>query len=168
MKTLELTIRKTDLEDDVAQATSYTGAKDGSDPAGGVYDRVATIDGDSTLLGRFIEEACSTVAERLKDFVTGVEPADDAITLRIATSEAYDTSMIPAALRAFRAYVAATVTARWMRLAYPAKAPEWDAEADRALASLERNLYHRKKPSRPQPIAPIIPITPIPPISSPN
>lgn len=148
MKNLILEIEKGVVERNVAQTTAYTGAKSEGGGGDGVYDRVATIEGDGGMVERFVRDACCTVAERLKEFVTTVNYAGESIRLSLEMSDAYDESMLPAARNGFESYLTACAIARWMRLAYPAKAPEWETEASWQLTELERNLYHRRKPRR--------------------
>jgi len=146
---LEFNVPKSRLEDAVAQNTAYTGAKAsmGAD-SDGCYQRVATVDEDGALLERFVGEAFMAAVERLKGFVAEASLADGAAHLVMEMSESYDTGMRGAAEAAFEAYLAAAATARWMRIAMPEKAAEWDAEKDRLLDELVRNLYHRRRPRR--------------------
>lgn len=67
MKKLILELEKSEVESDVAQATAYTGAKSASGAgAAEIFGRVATVDGDSCVVERFVRDACAVVAERLK------------------------------------------------------------------------------------------------------
>lgn len=149
MKKLILELEKSEVESDVAQATAYTGVKSASGAeAAEIFGRVATVDGDSCVVERFVRDACAVVAERLKEFVVSVNYAGSVVRLELSLSDAYDESMLPAARSSFRSFLAASATDRWMRLAYAEKAAEWEQEAVRQLAALERNLYHRRRPRR--------------------
>lgn len=147
MKTIQHTILRTDIEDAVALNTAYAGVKqDGGD--GSEYSRVATVDKDSRLLSRFLSDTVSRATDRLREFIT--EAAYDGTTLQLTLQlpDRFDTSMQDLALSSLQAALAAGVTARWMRLANPARAAEWEIEAAAQLSETERRLYHRQPPRR--------------------
>lgn len=149
MKKVVLELEKALIEQDVARTTAYTGAKNSCDgDSGSVYDRVATVNEDGELIARFVRDACFTVVEHLKEFVTGVNYSGDMIRLSLELSDSYDESMLTAARNSFASFLSATAIARWMRLAYPEKAAEWETEATWQLGELRRNVYHRRRPRR--------------------
>ena len=68
METIEITIYKDDVYEEVAKATDYTGAKliDGDANA---RDRILATDSDLSDLSRFWEEAVLATNERLKEML---------------------------------------------------------------------------------------------------
>lgn len=152
MKKIEFIVEKTTIEREIGESTAYAGAKSPARDEGDTFDRVATVDDDSGVLARYIAEACCAAAERLKQFVTGIDFLGDRIRLTLEVSGSYDDSMMSAAENAFGSYLSAYALSRWMRLALPEKAGEWEAEAMRLMSELERNLYHRRRPLRRGPL----------------
>ena len=67
MKTIELTVNKANVYDEVAKTTSYTGQKMQGDAT--AYDRIFTTDDDRMMLERFWVEACNGATEQFKPFL---------------------------------------------------------------------------------------------------
>ena len=147
MKKLEFDIEKSSIEEMIGEATAYAGAKSVSGE-GATYERVATAEGDRRILERYLSDACAAAVERLRPFVVGVNFSGERVRMTLEVSGSYEDSMQPAAESAFRSYLAAWATGRWMRLTMPEKWEEWRSETDRLLNELERNLYHRRRPRR--------------------
>ncbi len=149
MKTIMLEVARSDIEEKVAQTTAYLGLKSpGEGERGELLDRVATVDGDAAMLSGFIAEGYATAVERLKGFVADAVFSEDKMRLMLEVSGAYDDSVTPTLTTGFRSFLVATVMARWLRLSFPDKAEEWEKEAELRLSSVERNLYHRRRPTR--------------------
>lgn len=149
MKTIILEVARSDIEGKVAQTTAYLGWKSpGEEGRGELLDRVATVDGDAAMLSGFIAEGYASAVERLKGFVADAAFSEDNVRLMLEVSGAYDDSVTPTLATGFRLFLVATVMARWLRLSFPDKAEEWEKEAQRLLFTMERNLYHRRRPCR--------------------
>lgn len=149
MKTIILEVARSDIEGNVAQTTAYLGLKSpAEEERGTLLDRVATVEGDADMLSGFIAEGYATAVERLKGFVTDAVFSEEKVRLTLEVSGAYDDSVTPVMTTGFRSFLVASVMARWLRLSYPEKAEEWEKEAERHLSTMERNLYHRRRPSR--------------------
>lgn len=151
MKTINLSIDSGEIRSRVAMSTAYTGLKQtrGADSDGPeAYGRIATVEEDALLLSRFLSDACTRAVSRLKAFVTEALYDGLRVNLTLSVSDMYDDGLTPAVHKGFGEYLAAAVTARWMRLVQPERAPEWDTEADARLAELEVHLCHRMRPRR--------------------
>lgn len=152
MKKVEITVKKSDVYADVGLTTSYTGAKGpaGSDgmPTAADYQRVATREEDERLLTHYWTDAASELTERLKGFVTEADFTGDALRLGLEVSGGYDEGMTPVVEASVRSYMSSAVSASWFRIADPGKAGEYERDAARFLTQAERQLYHRKAPSR--------------------
>ena len=149
MKNIVLEVARSEIERQVADSTAYLGLKSpSSEERGELVERVATIADDVRLVDGFVTDAYALLLERLKEFVAGSEVGEGEIRVILEVSEAYDEAMTPTIKKCFRGYVVSFVMARWLRLVYPDKASEWEAEAALHLSTMERNLYHRTKPKR--------------------
>lgn len=81
METINITIFRDDVYEEVAKATDYTGSKliDGDE---GARDRILASDDDLAGLGRFWEETISACNESLKEMlVSGMTKQVDAYTI---------------------------------------------------------------------------------------
>lgn len=132
----------------VGENTAYTGVKleDGDRP--GISEKIATVKEDGQLLSRLLQDAGAVVGERLKDFVTSQLYDGERLLLMLEVSESYDEISLPVLRGAVLSAIGNFVTSRWLRLVFPERAGEWEAEGQRQLGLAERNLYHRRKPAR--------------------
>lgn len=152
MKNIALEVARSDIERKVEEATGYLGVKAPVQGAGSaredLVDRVSVIGSDRALLGSYIADTFTVIVERLKDFVSECEDGSEKITLTLEVSGSYDDSATAAVTRGIESALTAGVVARWLRMAYPDKAAEWEDESRKCLAAVERHLYHRIRPRR--------------------
>ena len=157
MQDITLTIDKSQVWNEVAKATAYTGAKmvSGEDP--GAYDRISTTDQDREMMERFWVEACQLMTQQLKEHVKTVATqeihhgvdleSDYAVTLRVADS--YPTALNDAVLGNLTSFVIATVLSKWFRLANKGETEAYATEASAYLLAAVDLLFNRKRPTRP-------------------
>lgn len=149
MKTIILEIPVSEIEDRVSLATSYTGARRETDGSlGSEYLRIATVSEDSLLLSRFMADAVSNAADTLKDFLTETLFDGRMVRLSVEVSEGAGDGLAVALKDTFVQYLSAAATGRWMRLACPQFAEEWEEEAAKRLLEISRALCHRRAPRR--------------------
>ncbi len=149
MKEFPLTVSRSRLYADVARTTAYLGVKQApADKPGEHFDRLAVIDGDKALLDRFSNEAALALVEQVKGCVADIDLGEEVITLSLSLSDGYDTCLTVSVAGNFEAYMAAFVTARWLRLTLPEKEEAWMAEARRLLTEISAAIYHRNPPRR--------------------
>ena len=158
MQTIVLTIEKDRVWDEVAKATSYTGAKMmGEDPA--AYDRISTTDQDREMLERFWVEACSIATNQLKEWVKAVSEqpihhgvdmvTDYVVTLSVA--DAWPTALLDSTQSSLQSFIIATILSKWFRLANKGEMEAYASEAAAHLQDVGQKLYQRVRPSKPAP-----------------
>ena len=148
MKTIIINIKRGDVLAEVGRITAYTGVKSDDSDSGALFERVATVEEDAELFARYWRDACAIVAERLKQFVGGAGFGREELSLNLEVSGAFDDSLSPSVETAVFSVIAALLSARWFRLSMKEKAEEWEEEASRLLAEIERMLFHRRAPRR--------------------
>lgn len=148
MKIININIPRSEIDGELSEITAYAGAKSPSSDLDKDYDRIATVDEDAAMLNRYWHNAGNTLADRLKDFITGFHIDDDTIALTLEVSGAYDESLTPSAEGDLRSFVAAAMARAWFALTLPDRAAEWETECSRLLRDASRKLYHRRRPRR--------------------
>lgn len=149
MKEVSLIVSRSRLYGEVARTTAYLGVKQApSDNPGDHFDRLAVIDGDKALLDRLSNEAALALVEQIKGCVAAINLTDDLISVSLSLSDSYDTCLTVSVTGNFEAYMAAFVTARWLRLTLPEKEEVWAVESRRLLTEISSALYHRNPPRR--------------------
>ena len=176
METIEITIYKGDVYEEVAKATDYTGAKliDGDANA---RDRILATDSDLSDLSRFWEEAVLATNERLKEmlvsgatkqvtqFIEAVPKETQAQALppepiqatkrtayvaKLEVSKSFDKELTQSVQSTLRNFFIFSIIGQWYKLANKGEAADNFTQAGEMMTAAERLLYSRKKPTRPK------------------
>lgn len=147
MKTIQIDILRTEIENSVGENTAYSGAK-GETGDGTRFCRIATVAEDATLLSRLLADATDMLTDRLRDSVGESSYDGTRLKITLTLSDSCDCGTAAALAETLKGYLTAAVTGRWMRLADPAEAPQWEEEARTRLEALARRLSHRTPPQR--------------------
>lgn len=148
MKNITIKILKAKVLLEIHATSAYAGYKTEKENPGREFDRIATVEEDAELLGRYWEDACCTVADKLRDFIVSADFGIDCLSLNLEVSSAYDDSLTTAVESGIFSYIVAEMTSRWFRLTFAEKAEEWAREGNERLESAVGKLYHRRKPKR--------------------
>ena len=145
MKSISISLAKSEILEDVSLNTAYTGAKSSDDKA---YNRVATIPQDDPLLSKFWIETGGRVIDQLKEFVVSSSLDEEKFRMTLEVSGAFEESLEPTVKDDIHAAVTAGVMTRWLRYTYPDKATEWESHTTYLLGSVLSKLCHRRRPLR--------------------
>ena len=148
MKEITITIDKEEVYEEVAQTTSYTGAKmEGGDDK--TYDRIFTTEGDRSQLERFWDESCVAVCEALKEFVQEERNEKDSFSIFLGLSSAFDPALEPAMKKELFSFFVTNIVCKWYVFTNKKEAGDFAASAAGMLDGVKRKAYHRRRPTRP-------------------
>ena len=146
MKKISFSIAKSTILENVALNSAYAGAK--ADDNTVVFDKVATIREDDTLLSNFFMEMCALLIDKLKAFIASSSLEDSRLDVTLELSNAFDESLSSSIIKDLSAAVSIGVTAHWFRYTLPARAGEWEKLADDCLSRAISKLCQRRRPTR--------------------
>lgn len=149
MAEISLKVNKREVYDEVAQTTSYTGAK--KEEEEGAYDRIFTTRGDESQLERFWAESCIKVTSALKQHLQTeaiMEGDDFIIGLRVSSS--FDTHLTETIEKELRSYFVMSITGKWFVFTNKGESAAYRGEAEALLEGVKRKVCHKKRPSRPR------------------
>ena len=108
-----LSISKSAVFKEVAQTTSYTGAK--MDDDANAYERITTVDEDQSELQRFWDESRAEVAQAFIRMLVSEGMAEDGDTYQLVlnVSVAFDTALQPGMELGLFSYFVQSITAKW-------------------------------------------------------
>lgn len=157
MQTVDITISKAQVLDEVTKLTAYTGAKAMTDQDTGVYERIAITDADRDLLERYWAEACASVTEALKRWVIadpgtaiGHHPdIGENYTARLSLTDQWNMNEQSAVALSLVSYMANLIAGNWFMATAPDKAQGCAAIAGAQLEQAVRSLYYKRAPQRP-------------------
>ena len=147
MREITITIDKEEVYEEVAQTTSYTGAKMENDEK--AYDRIFTTEADRSQLERFWNESCVAVCEALKEFVQEEQSERDGFTLSLALSSSFDPALEPAMRKELFSFFVTNIVCKWYVFTNKKEAGDFATAAATMLDGVKRKAYHRRKPTRP-------------------
>ena len=86
--------------------------------------------------------------EKFQSLITASVVNDEKMSLNLELSSAYDESVTESMIADIYSAIAAGITARWFRVAYPEKAEEWQLQSKDLLNRASSKLFYRQKPRR--------------------
>ncbi len=151
MITIALQINKSEVYEEVAKTTRYTGAKMvGDDTA---YDRIFTTDEDKKMLERFWIESANGATEQLKPFLSELSDNSEtnnaeSYSIKLDMSSAFDTTLTGSIQTSLYSYFVMMIVSKWYKFTNKAEAESFATDASDAMDDVMRKLYWRKKPTR--------------------
>lgn len=176
METITVHIFQSEVYEEVAKATDYTGSKliDGDENA---RERILAADDDLAVLSRFWDEAVLATNENLKEMLISgttklikedipesgtagdLQPMADVTpgtVLRrlgyealIEVSKSFDKALTASVQSTLRSFFIATIIGQWFKFANKQEAADYFAQAGGFITAAERLLYSRRKPTLP-------------------
>ncbi len=149
--TFDLT--KEEVFKEVAQTSSYTGAKMLGDDA--AYDRIFTTDEDAAQLERFWNESCATYCAELKRYLISDSVIRTGGTVsghrfEMEFSAAFDAALVSSMRQDLFSFFVMNITAKWYVFTNKDEAADYATAAASALESFHRKACYKRKPTRPR------------------
>lgn len=146
MKSVTLRIEKKQVYNEVAQTTSYTGAKMEDEHA---YDRIFTTDEDESMLERFWSESKNAICNSLKKMLVSENETDGIYVLQLDVSNSYDEALTESMQRSLFSYFVMNITSKWYTFSNKGEAGEYALQAATYVEDILRKVFYKKKPIRP-------------------
>ena len=149
MKIIAIEIDKTEVLDEVAKVTDYTGSKLLETDAK-ARDRILATDEDLESLDRFWDEAVVGCEERFRRLYSSAEMTDKGVyKLNLNVSHRIKSELVKSVTDAIRSHFIAYIVAQWFNYVNKGGVAEYMTLADDGLDTAERLLYTRERPTRP-------------------
>lgn len=146
---ITLSIKQSEVFKEVAQTTSYTGAKMDNDA--NAFERISTVDEDQSLLKRFWDESRAEVAKTFIRMLTseGMSADGDTYNLVLNVSVSFDTALLPSMQLGLFSYFVQSITGRWYVFSNKKEAGEFSNHGEAILEEVKEKAFYKKKPVRP-------------------
>ncbi len=144
---ITLTISKPDVLKEVAQTTSYTGAKKVGDD--GALDRIATVDEDQPELQRFWDESRAEVAQTFIRLLANEGMSGDNYQLKLNVSVSFDMSLLPSMQLGLFSYFVQNITGKWYVFTNKEEAGAFADRGSALLQEVKEKAFFKKMPTRP-------------------
>ena len=146
MADIVLTVNKEKVYEEVAQTTSYTGAKMDDEHA---YERIFTTDEDKSMLERFWNESKNTVCNSLKKILLSEIEASGEYQLSLGVSSSFDEALTESMNRSLFSFFVMSITAKWYTFTNKEEATGYATEAATYMEDVMRKAFFKKRPIRP-------------------
>ena len=141
-----LTIDKESVYEEVAQTTSYTGAKMDDEDA---YERIFITDDDKSMLERFWNESKNTIANSLKRILVNEQESEGTYSLLLGLSSSFDEALTESMQRSLFSFFVMNITAKWYTFTNKQEAAGYASEAATHIDDIMSKAFFKKKPTRP-------------------
>ena len=146
MADIVLTVNKEKVYEEVAQTTSYTGAKMDDEHA---YERIFTTDEDKSMLERFWNESKNTVCNSLKKILLSEIEASGEYELSLGVSSSFDEALTESMNRSLFSFFVMSITANSNPFTNKEEATGYATEAAIYMEDVMRKAFFKKRPIRP-------------------
>lgn len=148
MESINISISRNDVYQEVMKATDYTGAKLIFNDEN-AREKFYATQTDLSTLSRFWDEAAETFNERLKSMVVSCSSENNRYEAVIEVSKSFDKNLAPSVEKTSRSFFIAFIIGEWFKISKKDEAADYFNDADEQLTNVERLLYSRKKPTIP-------------------
>lgn len=143
-----LTIKKSDVYEEVAKTTAYIGAKNKLEDGKSAFDQVFVTDADLTMIERFFNESLDALRNVLKRFISGGSGVDGTITWQLEMSSRFDDNLLSSINSSANSYLVNSIIGKWCEITANDKVKEYVDNAAALLLDIKDKAFFKKKPTR--------------------
>lgn len=143
-----LTIKKSDVYDEVAKTTAYIGAKNKLEDGKSAFDQVFVTDADLTMIERFFKESLDALRNVLKRFISGGSGVDGTITWQLEMPSRFDDNLLESINSSANSFLVNSIIGKWCGITANDKVKEYADNAAALLLDIKDKAFFKKKPTR--------------------
>ena len=148
MANFTLTIKKSDIYEEVAKTTAYIGAKNKLEDGKSAFDQVFVTDADMTMIDRFFNESLDSLRNVLKRFISGGSGADGTITWQLEMPSRFDDNLLESINSSSNSFLVNSIIGKWCEITANDKVKEYADNAAALLLDIKEKAFFKKKPTR--------------------
>ena len=143
-----LTIKKSDVYEEVAKTTAYIGAKNKLEDGKSAFDQVFVTDADLTMIERFFNESLDALINVLKRFISGGSGVDGTITWQLEMPSRFDDNLLSSINSSVNSFLVNSIIGKWCEITANDKVKEYADNAAALLLDIKDKAFFKKKPTR--------------------
>lgn len=143
-----LTIKKSDVYEEVAKTTAYIGAKNKLEDGKSAFDQVFVTDADLTMIERFYNESVDALRNVLKRFLTGESAEDGSTKWTLEMSSRFDDNLLSSINSSANSFLVNSIIGKWCEITANDKVKEYADNAAALLLDIKDKAFYKKKPTR--------------------
>lgn len=143
-----LTIKKSDVYEEVAKTTAYIGAKNKLEDGKSAFDQVFVTDADLTMIERFFNESLDALRNVLKRFISGGSGVDGTITWQLEMPSSFDDNLLSSINSSANSFLVNSIIGKWCEITANDKVKVYVDNAAALLLDIKDKAFFKKKPTR--------------------
>lgn len=143
-----LTIKKSDVYEEVAKTTAYIGAKNKLEDGKSAFDQVFVTDADLTMIERFFNESLDALRNVLKRFISGGSEVDGTITWQLEMPSRFYDNLLSSINSSANSFLVNRIIGKWCEITANDKVKEYADNAAALLLDIKDKAFFKKKPTR--------------------
>ena len=143
-----LTIKKSEVYEEVAKTTAYIGAKNKLEDGKSAFDQVFVTDADMTMIDRFFNESLDSLRNVLKRFISGGSGVDGTITWQLEMPSRFDDNLLESIKSSANSFLVNSIICKWCEITANDKVKEYADNAAALLLDIKEKAFFKKKPTR--------------------
>ena len=151
MADLTISIKKSDVYEEVAKTTAYIGAKNKLEDGKSAFDQVFVTDADLAMIERFYNESVDILMNLLKRFVAELNSENGNINWKLSMSDRFDSNLVTSITRSATSFLVNSIIGKWCEITAPDKVKEYADNAAALLTDIKDKVFHKSAPSRVKP-----------------
>lgn len=143
-----LTIKKSDVYEEVAKTTAYIGAKNKLEDGKSAFDQVFVTDADLTMIERFYNESVDALRNVLKRFLTGETEEKGSTKWTLEMPNRFDDNLLSSINSSANSFLVNSIIGKWCEITANDKVKEYADNAAALLLDIKDKAFYKKKPTR--------------------
>ena len=143
-----LTIKKSDVYEEVAKTTAYIGAKNKLEDGKSAFDQVFVTDADLTMIERFFNESLDALRNVLKRFISGGSGVDGTITWQLEMPSRFDDNLLESIKSSANSFLVNSIIGKWCEITANDKVKAYADNAAALMLDIKDKAFFKKKPTR--------------------
>lgn len=144
-----LTIKKSDIYDEVAKTTAYIGKKTISEDGKSAFDQIFVTEADLAMIKRFFNESLDALINVLKRFISGGSSGvDGTITWELEMPIRFDDNLLSSINSSANSFLVNSIIGKWCEITANDKVKEYADNAAALLLDIKEKAFYKKKPTR--------------------
>ena len=143
-----ITIKRSDVYEEVAKTTAYIGAKNKLEDGKSAFDQVFVTDADLTMIERFFNESLDALRNVLKRFISGGSGVDGTITWQLEMPSRFDDNLLESIKSSANSFLVNSIICKWCEITANDKVKEYADNAAALLLDIKEKAFFKKKPTR--------------------
>lgn len=148
MADLIITIKRSDVYEEVAKTTAYIGAKNKLEDGKSAFDQVFVTDADLTMIERFYNESVDALRNALKRFIAGESVEDESTKWTLEMPSRFDDNLLSSINSSANSFLVNSIIGKWCEITANDKVKEYADNAAALLLDIKDKAFFKKKPTR--------------------